>query len=48
MNKIRIIGILSSIIAIVLFSIGGVSGIEPVLIGLNYILIGINITTWRT
>ena len=47
MNKLRLIGLLLSIIAIVLFSIGGVSDIESVFIALNCMLIGINIATWR-
>ena len=47
MNNLRLIAIMLNITAIVLFYSGGVSGIEPVLIALNYMLIGINITTWR-
>lgn len=47
MNKLRLIGILLSIIAIVLFSIDGVSDIESVLIALNCMLIGINVATWE-
>ena len=47
MNKLRLIGILLSITAIVLFSFGGISDIESVLIALNCMLIGINVATWR-
>ena len=47
MNKLRLIGILFSIIAIALFSIGGVSGTDSIGIAINYMLIGINIATWR-
>lgn len=46
MKKLRLIGILSSIVAIVLFSFGGVSDIESVLIVLNCMLIGINVAAW--
>ena len=47
MNKLRIIGIVSSIIAIVLFSIGGVSGTDSIGIAINCMLLGINVATWR-
>ena len=46
MNKLRIIGILLGIIAIMLFCFGGVSDVESVLIALNCMLIGINVATW--
>ena len=47
MNKIRVIGILSSIVAIILFSIGGVSDIDSIGIAINCMLLGINVATWR-
>lgn len=47
MNKLRLIGILLSIIAIVLFSIGGVSGTDSIWIAINCMIIGINVATWR-
>ena len=47
MNKLRIIGIAFSIIAIALFPIGGVSDFESVLIALNCMVIGIHVAAWR-
>lgn len=47
MNKLRLIGILLSIIAIMLCPFGGVSDFESVLIVINCMLIGINVATWR-
>ena len=47
MNKLRLVVILFSIIAIVLFSLGGVSDIESAMIALNFMLIGINVATLR-
>lgn len=47
MNKIRIIGLVSSIIAIVLFSFGVVSDADLIGIAITWMIIGISVDTWR-